>query len=216
MKRFAILIYVVGLLHACGPAEKPVDWADDGLGAWLDYYELAFEGFEKAHRFDRQYEVTYDYKGMEDDVYADFYIFNADSTKAIDLDSYHLALEKRDDGTLYSPGRGPDMEAGLINFEERQKKRMLFCGTPCIFEEATFDPEENIVIAGHVENEQGFRPVLWIMSPDNSYIEQHDYAAESERTHPAKEIRYISDIRLKEVTFWHDEKEHWEKLDVPL
>ncbi len=212
------VLYLLTFLtwQACGPAEDPHEWAEKGLGDWLDYYELDFEGFEKAHRFDRPYEVTYDYGGTEDDLYSDFYIYNADSTKAIDLDSYHLHIAKRDDGTYYSKGREPDMEVGLIDFASKIKRRVLFCGTPCIFEEATFDPEGNIVIAGHVENDKGFKPVLWIMSLKEPFLEQHEYAADRQLIHHPREIRYISDIRLSEVSFWHEDEEPFENLDVPL
>ncbi len=204
------------MLHSCKPAADRNDWPGERIGMWLEYYGLEYGGFEKTHRFERQYHVTYDYEGKEDDVFSDFYVYAADSVKAIDLDSYHLAIEIQDDGTLYSAGREPDMEVGLIRFEEGKRSRMLFCGTPCIFEEADFDPDGNIVVAGHVENERGYKPVLWVMSPEKAYIEQHEYHREKDLVHTAEKIRYISDIRLSEVDFWHDDKKPIDKLDIPL
>ena len=70
------------------------------------------------------------------------------------------------------------------------------------------------MVAGHIENDRGYKPVLWVMSPTGTYIEQHAYLKDEERIHPATEIRYIADVRLKEVTFWHDDKAP--SLDVPL
>ncbi len=210
------LLLVVFLLtfYACGPETEKNDWPDSRINTWLAFYNLEYDGFEKSHRFERPYAVTYDFNTEKDDLFAAFYVYNTDSTKAIDLDSYHLVLEQRDDGTLFSRGREPDMEVGLIRFAKGKRIRMLFCGPPCVFEEAAFDPEGRMVVAGHIENDRGYKPVLWVMSPTGTYIEQHAYLKDEERIHPATEIRYIADVRLKEVTFWHDDKAP--SLDVPL
>lgn len=213
MQHLPLVVFFL-TFYACGPSAEKNDWPDSRIKDWLAYYDLDYEGFEKSHRFERPYSVTYDFQAESDDIYTRFYVYNADSTQAIDLDSYHLALEKRDDGTLYSRGREPDMEVSLICFEENKRIRKLFCGTPCIFEEAAFDPEGRMVVAGHIENDRGYKPVMWVMPPNGTFIEQHAYLKDEERIHPAREIRYIADIRLEEVTFWHDDKAP--SLDVPL
>lgn len=215
MNRLFLLIFVV-IYTACTPANDDPGWPDERLSAWLDYYELSYEGFEKDQRFDRHYEVIYEHKDREDDLFAGLYIYHPDSSKAIDLDSYHLSLNKKDDGTLYSKGREPDMEVGLIIFEEEIKKRLLFCGPSCVFEEATFDPEGNIVVAGHAEDGKGYRPMLWVTSAKNDYIDIFGYTKESDLTHPASGIRYIYDIRLQEIQFHHEDKIPFDRLDVPL
>ncbi len=213
--KIILAVILLLILQACGPPEAKNDWPDRRLNKWLDYYELAYDGFDKTYRFERSYDVTYEYKIENDNLYSAFYVYNADSTKAIDLDSYHLALEKQDDGTLYSRGREPDMEVALIRFEEGERIRMLFCGTPCVFEEATFDPEGRLVVAGHVENANGYKPVMWVMSPTETYVEQHIYLRYEELIHPAQEILYIPDIRLSEIVFWHEDKKPF-GLDIPL
>lgn len=215
--RIAKAFYVPALLlmiimNACGSNEKEEAWPDQRLQRWLAYYDLSLDEFEKAGSFDRSYKVEYPYDPLTDTLFASLYVYSADSLLAIDLDSYHSVLEVKDDGTIYYAGREPDMEVGLISFEEKIRKRMLFCGPVCIFEEAAFHPDGRIVVAGFSENEAGYRPSLWYIHRDLSAIRFY----QAKTPFPTGKIRYISDKRLSHITFWFDHIDFIDQPDIPL
>ncbi len=213
-KHILLLLITVQLLclPACKRAE-PEDKPAERLQNWMDYYELSAGDFNAKDTFDRAYRVSHEFSLNDGDLYAPLYIYSEDSTRAIDIDSYHLVLEKRDNGELFSPGREADMEAALIDLERGVRERLLFCGPSCIFEEAGFQADGQIFIAGFAESDNDYFPVIWHIHKENGFI-----VAEmaTERALPAENIRYISDRRLERVIFWHESSELPKGLDVPL
>ncbi len=198
-------------IPSCKQEKETNDWPSERLQNWLDYYDLSMEDFDEKDRFDRAYRVIYEFSLSEDDMYAPLYIYSEDSSRAIDIDSYHLVLERTDKGELFSPGREADMEAALIDLNKGVRKRLLFCGPSCVFEEAGFHPGGHVFVAGFAESETAYYPVIWYIDEDNGYIV---IERASERDLPAAKIRYIPDRRLSGVIFWHQpEGLH---LDVPL
>ncbi len=210
-KPLTTLLICILMLAACKRTDNG-DWPDERMQSWFSYYGIAMADFEKDSKHDIPYRVSSTFTLCDDDIYLPLYIFNADSTLAIDIDSYHLVLEKLYDGTLYSPGREVDREVGLIDIRKIVRKRILFCGTPCVFEEAAFHPDGNIVVAGFIENDEGFLPAMWSVDPDE-YTVSLSVAA---KTFNAREIDYISGKRLKHVRFWFEGHEIPEQLDIPL
>ncbi len=206
---FAILLFFA--VFSCRQPAEEKPWPDDRLQGWLAYYGITLDDFTASDRYDRHYRVEQEFELTEDDLHAGLYIYSQDSTLAIDLDSYHLVLEEKEDGQLYSPGREVDMEVGLIDLVRGIRKRLLFCGTPCMFEEATFHPDGPVVVAGFVENENGFHPAIWSIDPGEESVKLR---RASLLVIPG-EIKYTSEIRLSHISFWFDEKEHI-VTDVPL
>ncbi len=197
-KRFLAILCALVII-SCGVQENGKDHPGKRIAAWLEHYDLEMDDFGPEERFDRLYRVVHDFAVAEDDIYAGMYIYSKDSTQAIDLDSYHLVLEEQD-GILYSPGREADMEVALIDFEEGLRKRLLFCGPPCLFEEAEFGPGGKILVAGFIENENGWHPSLWETSYSDAYIGQRV----SSQSIPAERIDYIHAIRLPMIRFWFE------------
>lgn len=184
---------------------------DPRIQEWLTHYNIDIQDFNSGTTHEIPYRVTREFRISEDDLYASLYIFNADSSMAIDLDSYHLVLEVKEDGRLFSPGREVDMEVGLIDLEQSIRKRMLFCGTPCVFEEAGFHPEGQISVAGFTENDEGFVPALWEIDPKKYTVR----LSVAHKVFTANEIRYTSEKRLRHIEFWF-EKEPAIQTDIPL
>lgn len=200
------------IMYACGQTDKEEEWPDQRLQRWLTYYDLSLDEFEKVGRFERSYKVEHPYEPLTDNLFASLYIYSADSLLAIDLDSYHSVLEVKDDGTLFYAGREPDMEVGLINFDEGIRKRILFCGPVCMFEEAAFHPDGRIVVAGFSENDAGYKPALWFVDQKNSAVTFY----QAKKPFPTKKIRYISDKRLSHIEFWFDHIDFIDQPDIPL
>ncbi len=212
-RSFILVIFAFGMTVSC-KRDKPDDWPDTRLNAWLSYYMLELEDFEKIQKHEIPYRIVQPFRSGDDDLYASLYVYNADSTMAIDLDSYHLVIEQDKHGVLYSPGREVDTEIGLIDFEAQTRRRILFCGTPCIFEEAGFHPSGTIVIAGFIEDEDdhGYAPALWEVDLQQNTV---SFSTVSKSLHP-KSILYIPNKRLQHVRFWFDPDDPPEHLDVPL
>lgn len=187
-------------------------WPCERLNAWLSYYNIILDDFDKIQQHEIPYRIVHPFQISEDDPYASLYVYNADSTMAIDLDSYHLVLERDERGDLYSPGREVDMEIGLIDFEEQTRRRILFCGTPCLFEEAGFHPNGTVVIAGFIEDDHGYAPALWEVDPHENTV---SLSMASKSFRPG-EILYIPKKRLKHIRFWFDPDNPPDHLDVPL
>ncbi len=211
LKSLALVFFVFCIFVSC-KRDRSNDWPDERLNAWLSFYNIKLDDFDEIQKHEIPYRIVHPFHISDDDLYAPLYVYNADSTMAIDLDSYHLVLEQDANGYLFSPGREVDMEIGLIDFEEQTRRRILFCGTPCLFEEAGFHPSGTVVIAGFIEDEQGFVPAIWDVDP-NQYTLSVSLASKS--VHP-KDILYIPKKRLQHIRFWFDPDNPPGHLDVPL
>ncbi len=213
MRRIFTMIVIFAMLPmlACGPrnqapdlppeADKEEAWPDRRMDRWLSYYGFDAEEFTDSATYAKPYRLakqTFELTG--DDPFADLYVFNSDSTLAIDLDSYHLVLEKDQQGMLFTPGRSPDMEIGLIDLAESKRERLLFCGPACLFEEGSFHPSGHIVIAGFSQNDKGYLPTIWVVDPKADSLQVKNIP---EAYNPAK-INYLPDVRLKHVRFYND------------
>ncbi len=157
------------------------------------------------------YRLEQDFDSENIELYKSLFIYSPDSTRAIDLDSYHLSLERMKDGTLYSAGRDVDMEAGLIHFKDSIRTRLLFCGPACLFEEASFFPEGMITVTGFADDGMGYTPVIWEIDPVSLSVK----LSSSTQVFTASEIRYVRDVRLEHVLFALD-PDDFLHLDVPL
>jgi len=207
-----IVIFAMLPMYACGPrtdapdslpeADKRATWPDQRMDRWLSYYGFEKEEFTDSATYAKPYRLekqTFDFS--REDPFSELYVFNSDSTLAIDLDSYHLVLEKDQQGMLFTPGRSPDMEIGLIDLAESKRERLLFCGPACLFEEGSFHPRGHIVIAGFSQNGEGYLPTIWIVDP----------AADSLRVknipepYKPEKINYLPDVRLKHIRFYNDD-----------
>ena len=178
---------------------------------WLDYYDLTLNDFEEVGNQTIPYQLQQEYSAQELEIFVPFFVYNPDSTKAIDLDSYHLVLEKLENGKLYASGRDVDMEAGLIDFEKSIRTRLLFCGPACLFEEGSFPQEGIITITGFADDGMGYTPVIWEIDPITLSLT----LSASSQIFEAQEIRYTQDVRLDNVIFARD-PDDFDHLDVPL
>ncbi|MBO9684367.1 MAG: hypothetical protein J7502_17160, partial [Flavisolibacter sp.] len=60
--------------------------------------------------------------------YSPLFVYNADSSFAIDLYSYNVILRKRN-GKITVNHAGPDTEVGLIDLKNKTRKRIYFGGS---------------------------------------------------------------------------------------
>lgn len=207
-----IFVFVILTIQACGPRPETTDSSPDDepgkspsdqrMERWLDYYGFKQEEFTDSATYAQPYRLEkQSFRINPEDPFTDLFIYNADSTLAIDLDSYHLIIEKDQEGRLFSPGRGADMEIGLIDLTENSRERLLFCGPACLFEEGSFQPGGEIAITGFSQNGEGYLPTIWQIDPGTDSLKVKNIP---EAYNPEK-INYLPDVRLSHIRFRHDD-----------
>ena len=203
-----ILISMLLMLQACGPRPEASDpstseeagksWPDQRMERWLDYYGFDQEDFTDSATYARPYRLEKQpFEINREDPFSALFVFNSDSTLAIDLDSYHLVLEEDSEGGLIFQGRGADMEIGLIDLKNHTRERLLFCGPACLFEEGSFHPDGHIAISGFSDNGQGYSPTIWNIHPEKDSLEVFSLPG----TYDPASITYLPDVRLKHIHF---------------
>jgi len=207
--KYIFLLFCILLIVSCkrNTGQHP----DHRIQRWLDHYELNLNDFDEVGKQDIPYRVQQEYDAQRVDIYTPFFIYSPDSLNALDLDSYHLMLEKDHDGNLVSVGRDVDMEAALIDFEQSIRTRLLFCGPACLFEEASFSDDDLITITGFADDGMGYTPVIWEIDPESLSVK----LSAAPQVFEASKIRYIHDVRLENVIFALD-PDDFDHLDVPL
>lgn len=196
--RTIILLLFILAFNACrNQSDEAADDYGGRLAEWFAYYGITAAEMAPAGSFKNHVLPSAPFYLTGSQPFEDLLVFTDDSILALDLDSYHLVLETSADGTIYALGREADMEIGLVNLKKNTRQRILFCGTPCLFEEGDIMPDGRVVIAGFTEDEGMYAPTLWKISPDFSQIAI--FMAEMHKT--ADQLSYVPEVRLSHIRF---------------
>lgn len=96
--------------------------------------------------------------------YQKLFIYNKDSSKAIDLFSYGTLLHRKN-GRDYIEGGEPDTEVGLIDFRKDSRRRIYFAGPSITLFDAKWINDSIIALAGaHNIDEEHFHPFVLQMN----------------------------------------------------
>lgn len=107
--------------------------------------------------------------------FKDLLIYNADSSKAIDLFSYNYIITDKT-GVIKAEAAEPDTEVALINFKDSTRKRIWFSGPMAIILDAAWINPNEIIVAGMQENENGkYYPVIWKILLAEKIIDTYTY-----------------------------------------
>ncbi|PHN04870.1 hypothetical protein [Flavilitoribacter nigricans] len=94
----------------------------------------------------------------------------------LDIYARDVIMQKNDDGTQTIYGMSPDSEAAIEDLDRGIRQRLLFCGTPCRFEDGYWEDAQTVVIAGlHQGDEQFFHPTIWRIKLDELTVQQFTY-----------------------------------------
>ena len=90
-----------------------------------------------------------------------YFIFNPDSSYAIDMYSYNILLYTKNGKTI-AEATGPDVEVSLIDWTKKLKKRILFGGPGLsILDAAWLDKNQFYIIGGQVIDNNSFKPLMY-------------------------------------------------------
>lgn len=96
--------------------------------------------------------------------YYPFFIYNADSTLAIDLYSYNSVPVRRNGNIGFEKG-GPDTEVALVDLKNNTRQRIFFSGPGTSVLEANWQNNETVLLAGGEEvGANALKPVVWKIS----------------------------------------------------
>jgi hypothetical protein len=107
--------------------------------------------------------------------FADYLIYNSDSSLAIDLYSYNYVPVQHDGKTVLEQGE-PDTEVALIDTKANTRRRVFFTGPGTSVHQAKWEQEKSIFMAGVEEiGPDSVKPVLWKINLQDKTMEIYNY-----------------------------------------
>lgn len=171
---------------------------------WQKFWNLKQHDYETKIGKLQPTDVTWN--PMEDFVfdplYTQFFIFSPDSNYFLDLDSYNLALERKND-KLISTGFEVDTEIVLYDLKNKSYRSIFYCGTPCLVESAYWINETEFCLLGFEEmNDDKLQKMVWRPKALQFHVNSSQQMGDYFKT--ARDISqksYHKEIRLKKVRF---------------
>jgi hypothetical protein len=107
--------------------------------------------------------------------YFPYFIFNTDSSFAIDLYSYNFLFVTKNGKTAVEEA-GPDTEVGLVDMENKTRRRVYFGGTAASVLDAQWvNNRVFLLLTGERRGENQFIPSITIFDIPNNRMKQFDY-----------------------------------------
>lgn len=107
--------------------------------------------------------------------YYPYFIYNEDSSYAIDLYSYNILLVKRN-GKTVAEEAGPDTEVGLVDLKNKTRQRIYFGGSSSVVLAARWsDRREFFVLTGENIGNNKFHPSILSYNTETRTISHFEY-----------------------------------------
>jgi hypothetical protein len=124
------------------------------------------------------------------------FVYNGDSTRAIDLFSYNYMANTRNGQSVMVPGE-PDTEVALLDYKDKTRKRLLFLGPSYAAIDAQWLSNTEVAIAGaEIVGEELIKPIIWKITLPGGQVETEFYTDTVHANLPA-----IREQRFKTVKF---------------
>lgn len=107
--------------------------------------------------------------------YYPYFIYNKDSSYAIDLYSYNVLLIKRNGKTLVTES-GPDTEVGLVNLKNKTRQRIYFGGSSSTVLDAKWSGNNELfLMTGELIGNDKFQPAILKYNTDSKIVRHFVY-----------------------------------------
>jgi hypothetical protein len=124
------------------------------------------------------------------------FVYNSDSTKAIDLFSYNYMANSRNGRPVMVAGE-PDTEVALLDYQNKTRKRLLFLGPSFAALDARWLSNNEVAIAGaEIVGEELIKPIVWKITLPDGGVETEFY---TDTVHA--NLSAIREQRFKSVKF---------------
>lgn len=173
--------------------EKRVVYSD-----WQQFNDERSPGFS-IDSFARLEEINYELHTRPAELHPQFYksygsllSYNHDSTLFADAFSYSVIIEEKD-GKLRARGGEADQEVAVINPATKERKRIFFCGPPCIVVKCVWLDEQNIALFGLSSDDgtEGYKPIIWVVDINNGHTSVYGYNGQAKNADPQAMLRYV-------------------------
>jgi hypothetical protein len=125
------------------------------------------------------------------------FIYNADSTRAIDLFSYNYVPTARD-GQRYMAAGEPDTEVALINYKDKTRTRLLFLGPSYAALDARWLSNDQVAIAGaELVGDNKIKPIIWKLTLPSHQVETEFYTDTVHADIPAIREQRFTSVRFQ-------------------
>lgn len=204
---FAFFLFILASLFSCSSdkqeekamqTEDSIEPSDEDLlqigiqklEKWVGFWkakgtDFGLKNFEPKQ--EHQYEVV-EWPGenilSEDNPLREYQIPNPVTHGVVDIYDYKMVVDPNlqvdfnpDAEVVYYKGNG-------------MRERLLFIGPSGLFEDAVWISETHLMVSGHIQKEDGYVPVIWMIIPEN-----HTYIV-YENKHSTR--NYTSESFLKE------------------
>ncbi len=136
------------------------------LKRWFGWYGTRLDGFSAKDFVQQDTFLDMDFPaieiGMVDAAFQPYFFPSPNGKRQLDIYSYNRTLKTDKKGKPKLTSNSPDSEVALLDAAKGERTRLIFCGTPCRFEDAAWLNNEVVVVAGYSEgNQQKAYPTLW-------------------------------------------------------
>jgi hypothetical protein len=199
MRKLLLLSLLAAGLYACtdeadrsGTASEEVITAPAEEDGELDWKENAFPEYLRAlESQDTTFTIdsfaaegqapidntvkAYPMEGERLVPFQTLFVYNNDSTRAIDLFSYNFMANTREGQQVMIPGE-PDTEVALLDYRDKTRKRLLFLGPSYAAIDAQWLSNDEVAIAGaEIVGENLVKPIIWKITLPGGGVETEFY-----------------------------------------
>ena len=187
---------------AAGDEAGELDWKEDAFPDVLRALESADTSFtldsfaaEGGAPIDNSVKA-YPMEGERLVPFQSVFVYNGDSTRAIDLFSYNFMAQNRNGQSVLVPGE-PDTEVALLDYKDKTRKRLLFLGPSFAALDARWLSNDQVAIAGaELVGEDLIKPIVWKITLPAGTVETEFYTDTVRANIPA-----IREQRFRTVKF---------------
>ncbi|WP_162426836.1 hypothetical protein [Pontibacter pudoricolor] len=122
--------------------------------------------------------------------YPKLFIPSPDKSKVLDIYSYERVFRKRRLKKPEITADSPDSEVAIVDPAKGEKTRLMFCGTPCQFDDGWWRSENEVVVVGLVQDSLGQQqyPAIWQINLTTQEVRQYTATTPAQ---PANNKNYL-------------------------
>ena len=183
--------------------EAALDWKEEAFPQYL----RAIEGQDSSFTLDSFAALEPAPTGVDTKAYPlnperlvpfqSLFIYNSDSTQAIDLFSYNFVPTTRGGERVMAAGE-PDTEVALLNYKDKTRTRLLFLGPSYAALDARWISNNVVAIAGaEIVGEHHIKPIIWKLTLPGGEVETEFYTDTVRADIPAIREQRFTSVQFK-------------------